>query len=405
MLFTLAWRNLWRNRRRTLITTASIFFAVLLSIFMIALQDGAYDRMIDNVVGRYTGYVQVHQKGYWDEQTLENTFLADEELAEVARQHPGVTEAAPRLESFALASSEEITKGCMVIGIDPEREHALTHLADQVETGAYLKAGKGGALVAKGLAEKLKLGIGDTLVLLGQGYHGVTAAGEYAIQGLLNFGSPELNKQLVYLELGQAQRLYGAENRLSSFAINLHNSDETAELVRDLRQNLDEEAYEVMDWKEMMPELVQAMEADAGGNYIFLGVLYMIVSFGIFGTILMMTAERMPEFGVMVGIGMKRTKLAITVVFETIMIAMLGVLAGMAASLPLVLYFNKNPIYMGAEMEEMYAQFGFEPYFPTSTDPMHFISQGLVVFIIASLIAIYPMVKVSKIDSLEAMRK
>ncbi|RMG19951.1 MAG: ABC transporter permease [Bacteroidetes bacterium] len=425
MIFKLAWRNLWRNKRRTLITAASVFFAVLLAVLMRSFQEGSYDLMIKNVVSFYTGYAQVHKKGYWDDQSLENSFGHAREVEQQVLAHPHVVEVVPRLESFALAAHKDLTEGCMVVGTDPEAEHHLSGLKDKAfkekhllpdpeapdsvreeyvyDPAYYLRADDEAVLLAEGLAEKLELGVGDTLVLIGQGYQGVTAAGKYAVKGLVKFGSPDLNKRLVYMPLKLAQQLYAAPDRLTSLALVIDQPQQSTQIVQELRQQLDGE-YEVMDWKEMMPELVQSIEADRGGGIITMLILYMIIGFGIFGTVLMMTAERQYEFGVMIAIGMKKWRLATIVVLETVLIAILGVLAGSLAGLPVVAYFNKHPIYW-ASMEKMYEEFGMEPIMPTALKLSIFSEQTMLVLLIVMVVCTYPFWKIQRTNPIEAMRR
>ena len=404
MLFKLAWRNIWRNKRRTLITMASVFFAVMLAVLMRSLQEGSYEKMIENVVSFYTGYVQIHKDGYWDDQVLENSFEAVPTVKTVATEIPTVNEAVPRLESFALAASENVSEACLVVGADPEKEDILTGLKNKVTKGNYFSNDKSGAMIAEGLGEKLELGVGDTLVLIGSGYHGVSAAGKYPISGLVKFGSPDLNDRLVYLPIRDAQYFYGAEGRLTSYALNLNDPDSYQQVVADLKNGLNDGEYEIMDWTEMMPELVQMIESDRGGGIIMMWVLYVIIAFGMFGTVLMMIAERQYEFGVMTAIGMKRRKLAIIVSLETIFISILGVISGALASLPGVLYLYYNPIYLGDSMAEAYAAFGMEAIFPASLDPAIFIEQAVTVLMFAILVSIYPAIKILRIKPVEAMR-
>jgi len=407
MIFKLAWRNLWRNKRRTFITAASVFFAVLLAIVMNSLQTGAYERMIHNVVSFYTGYVQLHQQGYWDEQTLENSFAQSDSLKHLIQTQKHVTQVVPRLESFALASSSALTKGCLVVGIDPENEHQLTRLGDNVVAGDYLDAqsSQPRALVATGLAEKLDLQEGDTLILLGQGYRGVSAAGKYAISGLVQFGSPELNQTMVYLPLDEAQYMYGAYQRLTSYVLQIAQPDQTPEIVARLENKLSSEAYEVMSWREMMPEVVQMMKADKAGNVITLAVLYLIIAFGMFGTVLMMLAERKHELGIMLAIGMKKAQLGFMLTIELFLIAVLGIFLGMITSLPILIYFHHNPIHMGAAAEEAYATFGMEAVLPASLQPGIFFTEALTVLIFTLLIITYPYIKILRMKPLTAMHR
>lgn len=404
MIFILAWRNLWRNRRRTLITAGAIFFAVMLSVVMNSIQQGVYEKMIDNIVGLYSGYVQVHQKGYWDEQTMDFTFADAPEVRQEVMNHPRVSTAVPRLESFALAASTEKTAPTSVVGTDPELEHQLTKLKDKVVAGTFLTNADKGVMVAEGLAEKLGLALGDTLILMGQGYQGINAVGQFEIKALLHFGSPELNKAVTYMPLPEAQFLYAAPDRLTAYALAIDRGSAAVKTANQLEEVLPAETYEVMDWKEMMPEMIQLMEVDQGGNYVTLGILYLVVAFGIFGTVLMMTQERRFEFGLMLSVGMKRIKLIGMTLIEMLFMALLGVGAGILVSLPIAYNLHHNPVPLGGDMAETYANYGFEAVITASLDPSIFSTQAIIVLVLTLLISIYPAIRISRLDPVSAMR-
>ncbi len=403
MLLKLAWRNLWRNKRRTLITMASVLFAALLAIFMMGLKEGSYSNMIENIAGVYTGYMQVHKEGYWAEQTLNNSLEFTDSLKEILLEEPRLKGYAPRVESFVLTSSREFTKGAMIVGTDPEMEDQLIGLKKKLIAGSYFHEDERSVLMGEGLADYLKLTTGDTLVIIGQGYRGINAVAKYPIKGLLKFGSPELTKTLVYLPLKEAQWLFGLESRLTSIVLLPEDPGNTERISRRLKKRISGD-YEVMTWKELLPELDQMIESDRAEGYIFMGILYVIISFGIFGTVLMMLAERKHEFGVLVAIGMKRLKLSFMVFMEVVIISILGAMAGMVASFPLVLWFKLNPIRFGDELNEIYEEFGFEPIFTTSTDPAIFLTQSVIVFILASVISIYVFINLSGMKAIDAMR-
>ncbi len=403
MLFKMAWRNIWRNRRRTFITAASILFAVLFASFMDSLQRGAWDNMINNVVNYYFGYVQVHQDGYWEEQSIDKAFLLADSLEQVGAVE-GVEAVLPRLESFALAAAGETTSGVLVAGILPNVENKMTDLENRLVEGEYLTESEEAVLVASGVADKLGLALGDTLVLISQGYRGVNAAGKYPIKGIAKFGSPDLNKQMVYLPLPAAQYFYGAPGLATSLALKLGGQEDIKPVVAALRTQLDTSAYEVMDWEELLPDLVQARELDTAGNVIVYFILYMIIAFGIFGTILMMSKEREYEFGVLISIGLQRWQLALSVWVEVILLGVLGALSGILLSMPIVYYFKVNPIRFGGEMASSLEKFGFEPIFPATFDMQIFMTQALYVFILTAVLALYPIFKIRKLQPVQAMR-
>ncbi len=404
MYLLLAWRNIWRNRRRTIITAASVFFAVLLAVLMRSLQYGAYDNMIRNAVGMYLGYVQVHHQGYWNDKSLNNTFTPDSNLLRTLESDQRISTVVPRLESFALASSGNQTKTALVIGTDPLKESSFTQLNKRVTSGAYFSAGENAVLIGDELAKNLKLKVNDTLVLLGQGYHGYTAAGKYAIKGLIHFGTPDLNRELVFIPLQTAQQFYSVGNRLTSITLNLFKPKEAESVATSLSQKLDKNNLEVMDWKQMIPQLEQLIALDSSGGLVIISILYLVIAFGVFGTILMMLAERQHEMGILTAIGMKPYKMGWMIFSELVLMVLLGVLAGIIASIPLVIYFKYHPIRITGQAAEAYERFGLEPIFPFSTSPDIFISQGIVVLIICVMLSLHAWYKILRIDAVESMR-
>lgn len=404
MLIQLAWRNIWRNKRRTLITLASILFAVLFASAMEALQKGAWNNMIRNVVNFHTGYVQVHQLGYRDEQTLDLAFSPEQVPGAFTAEIPGVRAVLPRLESFALASTGANTMGVMVTGIDPETENSMTHLRDRLIEGSFLQDSDREVLIAAGIAENLKLQTGDTLLLISQGYHGVNAAGKYPVKGIIRYPSPDLNRLLVFLPLKEAQWFYGAEGMVTTLAYHLNSEKAIPGVIRHLENVLPREQYEVLDWPAMLPDLLEAKKLDSAGNVIMYFILYLIIAFGLFGTILMMTRERQYEFGLLVAVGMKRRLLGAVVWIEVLMLGMLGALAGILVSIPIIAYFHKHPLVLGGDYSELMEKFGFEPIFPAEFSFNIFFTQALVVFVLTALMAFLPFRKISRLKPVEAMR-
>jgi ABC-type lipoprotein release transport system permease subunit len=403
-LVNLAWKNMWRNRHRTVISMASVFFAVLLSVVTGSLQDGVFDNMIRNVVGFYSGYIQVQQKDYWDERILDNTFEASSVLESGIRRINNVTAVAPRLESFALASSADLTKGCMVVGISPQEENRITGLSSKLVQGRYLEPEDRGVLMGQGLSDRLNVQLNDTLVLLGQGYHGATAAGKYVIQGILKFGSPELNNQFLFLPLREAQSLYGADGLLTSYVLALDNPDLLEATEASVAKELDS-ALRVLTWEVMMPEVIQHIETDKGSMFIIQGILYLLVGLGILGTLLMMMIERKYEMGMLVAIGMKKATLMRLMTVESVITVLAGCALGLLTSLPVVYWLEAHPIRFTGQMGDIYEQFGFEPIFPASMDPVIFFTQGIIVLSLGLILSLYPIIRIARLDPVTAMKK
>ncbi len=405
MYFTLAWRNIWRNKRRSYITIASITFAVLLACAMRSVQLGSYERMIETAARFFTGYIQLHQNGYWEDKTIDNSFEYREELIREVAEVEGVLEVVPRIESFALASYEQKTRGAMVLGIEPEKEHKLTEVKDKLVEGKYLESDDQSIMIAKGLADYLRVGIGDSVVLIGQGYHGMNAVGIYPVSGIMKFPVPEQNNGTIYLPLAEAQWLYGTGDQLSSLSLVIDKADHVDRIVADIRSKVDTEAYEVMGWKELMPELVQGIEIDNLSSKVMIWILYLVIGFGMFGTFLMMTAERMYEFGVLLSIGMKRIKMQVVIFLEMALMASMGVILGVAISLPFIIYYHFHPIYFGGDMQAAVEDFGVEAAYFFSLEPSLFYNQAWAIFLMAGILSLYPLIVIHKLKPVKAMRE
>ena len=401
---TIAWRNLWRNRRRSLIAMSSIVFAVVIALATRSMQLGVYAHTIHNVVSFYTGYLQVHERGFQDSQSLESSFTGPDSVAAEVDAVRHVTFTAPRLESFALLSSGNVTDGAQLLGIDPEREDRLTGLAKKVASGRYLRAGEDGILLGSELARHLGLAVGDTVVALGSGYHAVSAAGRFRIVGTVRFPTPDLNATVAYLSLPAAQAFYGAPDRVTSLAVMIDDPHALSAVESRLAARLGR-ALEVVSWETMMPEMVQYIRLDNASGVILLMLVYVVIGFGILGTALMMTLERTREFGVLIAVGMQRRLLGGIVLCETVMLALLGVLAGIVLGMPLLAYLAAHPILLSGSTARAMEGYGFEPILPFSLAPSIFLWQTIAVLALAIAAATVPLHRVSTLDAVTAMRE
>lgn len=402
-IYKLAWRNLWRNKRRTLITVASVFFGVILCALMGSMQEGQYSSMIDNIIKFYSGHIQIQHVDFRDNRTINNSIQYTSYLKTLAENNPNIKLDIPRLETFALIAYDNTTSGSITIGIDPLKEDAQTGIASRITEGEFLSSEDKGVIIGSELARKLKVLVGDTIVLLGQGYHGVNAAGKFEVKGLLKHANPTLNRQLVMMTLAQAQQLYSTPDMLTSVSIMLTNKGQIESLIPQLQHHVDSTCA-VLFWAELYPNIVQQIDSDRSTALITKFILYVVIAFGIFSTLLMMMAERKHEFGVMVACGMPRRKLAFTLMAETILIGIIGAILGIIGAIFPVSYLVHNPIPIGGHAGEWMLELGFEPFILFSIQPMIFINQMVVVLIITWVIGIFPFIKTFRLNEVEAIR-
>lgn len=399
ILITLAWRNLWRNKRRTLITVASVFFAVFLAIIGNSMEQGTYEKMIDNLVKFSSGYIQIQDVLYEEEESIDYTMLYDDRIETLLSDFSGEIDfTVPRLQNFALASTDEMTRGAFIMGIDPEKESHFNKLEENLIRGEYFHATDRSVILAEGLADILRLDIGDTLVLIGLGFQGTNAAGMFPVKGIANLKVPEMNNNTIYMPLEAAQWFYQADDRLTSLILMPYNPKHTQRLAQKLNEQIDSEWYRVLTWEEMLADFLKLMKFDRAGMQLMFGILYLVIAFGMFGTIITMVMERIKEFGMLISLGMKRYQLGIICFLETVFISFVGVAAGTMASFPIAYYYNRNPILLKGDMAQAMMDYGFDPLWPFSLDPAIFLSQAQIVLVLSLLIGLFPVYKVYRLN-------
>jgi putative ABC transport system permease protein len=318
-------------------------------------------------------------------------------------QTHNVTTTFPRLESFTLLSTGENTKASALIGIDPQKEDQVTGTAQWVVQGEYLERDSDGMLLAINLAKQLDAEVGDTLVLLGMGYHGNTAAALVPITGILDFPSPGMNSFGCYMAIEKAREYFSADGMVTSTVVMIDDYKKINQTKQALEQRLDDR-YSVMTWEEMQPEVVQMIQQDRMGGVLMKGILYLVIGFGILGTIIMMMSERKKEMGIMVAVGMQKTRLGKIIFFETLYIGLIGILAGFALSLPVIAYLVGNPIPLPADMAEAYEKFGMEAKMFFSLYYPIFLNQVAIIFVITLAVYLYPLFTVYKMNLIKTLR-
>lgn len=421
MLIKLAWRNLWRQKRRTILTAMALALALVLSLFMRSMQEGSYANNIENSAKFSTGLIQLQHVEFEESQSIENLLPATDEFIAAARKLDDVERILPRLESFALAAAGDKSKGVMVLGVMPALEDEYSSISDKVVEGKFIEADDRSVLIGQGLAEYLSLAVGDELVLYGQGYRGQTAAGLYKIKGIVHFPLPQLDNLLIYMPLPLSQTLFSTGEQVSAWVIDtreLTRLEQTmAELKRAYSATLLKNSSQhsllnrngkslvnVRDWEDLAPEMAQQIAMDKAGGIFMMYLLYGVVGFGLFATILMMTLERYREFGVMMATGLVRAKLLGLVILESSFISLLGVMIGLALGTPLVVWFHYHPIELTGETAEMMLELGWEPILPMLLSPWLFIDQILIVLGLMLLCLLYPMWRIYRLDLVTALK-
>jgi ABC-type lipoprotein release transport system permease subunit len=401
----MAWRNLWRHSRRTWLTATAMIFSNVLLVFMISLQFGSYDMMINNTLQAFSGHIQVQHPGYNENPKIRDSvpaILALEE--ELAVTLPDARVAA-RAAGFALASSERRSFGIQVIGVQPALEPGVSTIPGLVSEGRFLNDMMAPEIVVGAvMARNLRVSIGDELTLLGSGRDGSFAAGVVSVVGIFETGSSDMDRSFAEVPLGYFQETFFMGDHGHSVVIAVDNLDQVATGVTRVRSALGErDGLAVLDWDALQPGLKQAIQADLSSAWFMYGVLIILVAFSVLNTQLMSVLERTREFGVITALGIKPGKLAFLVMLETALMALIGLAIGLFLGWLVALYFNTVGFsYPG--MEEMADRFNLPGKIYPSVTPFSMVLGPLVVFVFCLLASIYPALRLFRLQPVEAMR-
>ena len=238
---------------------------------------------------------------------------------------------------------------------------------------------------------------------MGQGYRGITAAAQFPIKGIFSFPVQEMNREMIIMPIKEAQYFYASEQRLTSISIMLKDPELIDFTADNLKAGLSTELT-VMQWQDMNSELVQFVDTKLIGGTIMLSILYIVVGFGVFGTIMMMTMERRKEFAIMLSIGIKRIKLLLIVIYETVFIGILAIIVGLIIIYPLISFLTNNPIELSGEFAESMKSVGAEPILPFVNKSKIFLNQSLSVILLSFIAVIYPFIFILRFNIQKAIR-
>jgi putative ABC transport system permease protein len=404
MILRLAWRNLWRHSRRSWLTIGAIAFATLLLVFMITLQLGSYEMMINNNLQLFTGHFQVQAPGYLKKPQMRNSLNQPQQIAAQIRSINGIANIAIRAKGFALIASEQRTYGAEVVGVETANETKLSTIPSLIKTGRFLSDDNAQELIiGEVLARNLKVTVGDELTLLGSGHDGSIAAAVLPIVGIFKSGEPGLDRKLIEIPLTTFQEIFTMQDQAHIIVGIVENLDNLETIVTQIRTTLLTDKQVVLDWDTLVPGLMQLIKADLINSWFLYICLVLIVTFSILNTFLMAVLERTREFGVMLALGAKPFLIAKLVILESLLLTLLGLAIGMIIGITIVLYFYIHGFsYPG--MEEMGAEFGMTGKITPELSLLAITLGPLVIFAFTMLASIYPALRIRLLKPVDAMK-
>lgn len=401
----MAWRNLWRHGRRTWLTVGAMIFSNCLLVFSISLQFGSYEMMIDNTLQAYSGHLQLQHPRYLDEPRMRYAVPEVIETAQRWRDRLGLDSISARAAGFALASSKQRSYGIQILGVDAQHEPLVSTLPGLIKQGRYLEPGRRDEIVIGDvLARNLHVGLGDELTFLGSGFDDSFAAGVVNIVGIFESGIAEIDRAMAQVNLAYFQDVFAMQGHGHSIVLRAKHIDDVASLKRAILALPGNPAsYELRDWDALQPGLRQAIQADMASAWFMYAVLIVLVAFSVLNTQLMSVLERTREFGVMMALGLKPSRLARLVLIETGLMTGLGMALGIGLGF-LVTWYMSVAGFSYPGMAEMADKFNLpERMYPA----ISLISLTLGPAVVAAgclLAALYPALRLYKLLPIEAMR-
>lgn len=405
IVFRLAWRNLWRQPKRTWLTMGAMIFSNILLVFMMSIQFGMYGLMIENTLRVFTGHVQVQAPGYNDDKKMRQTVPDIVSLADVLRRELDNERVAARGQAFALASSEDRSYGIAIYGVQPNYETKVSNIPGLVSEGRYLDDNDAAEIVIGSvLARNLIVDVGDELTLLGSGVDGSFAAAVVEVVGVFTSGIKEIDRNIAEIPLGTFQETFFMEGAGHQISIVGDDLDSVSMLQSEVQSLLpDASDLVVPDWNELQPGVRQAIQADMGSAFFMYFILVVLVAFSVLNTQLMSVLERTREFGIVMSLGLKPGRLGRLVVLETALMGFMGTVLGIMAGAALTAWVGHVGFTIPG-MDEMAMQFNLPARMYPQPSALSLFAGPIVVFLFTMLASAYPAIRLRWLHPVEAMR-
>jgi len=402
-LLRMAWRNVWRHSRRTVIVLIATALGLAFLLFFDGLFGGSKQAVFGNAVKLQGGNVLIHAPGY-REKARRMPLLPlpnDEAVLQGVLAQSHVVNASRRIKTSGMVSSREGTLPVTVIGIEPEGEAATGLLAENVAQGRYLAAGDEDIiLIGRALADRLEVGVGDRVTLVGRATHEQMRRRTVTVVGIYDLGLPEVERGAVYVSLAEAQTLFDLRDQVTEVVVSLERVGQEQPVVASLRSALP--GYEVDSWYTLNPEMMQAFAVNEQVMSLFGLVVLLIAAVGILNILLMAVFERTREIGILAALGLKQRQIMALFLQEGVLMGLLGALAGSVLGGVVVWYLSRVGLkWTASEYSELTALMGDRIYFGMGINQL--LGRALTVAVIAALASLYPAWQASRKEPAEAL--
>ncbi|HNW27354.1 MAG TPA: ABC transporter permease [Spirochaetota bacterium] len=402
----LGWRNLWRQKRRSLVVILSITIGVVLMLLQIAIMNGMITQMLENNISTKLGHISIAKKGFFDDMKLESNFLPDPRMLDRISKEKNVVAVAPRVKAFAMIRTSEASRGVIVMGIYPDREKNISKINEYTlneEGSRYLDdPSANDILISKTLAEKLDVVVGDKVVLLVQDEDNEMTGVGLTVRGLFQTPVRDYDNGVVYMGIKRLQEITGLKDNVSEVMVIVKNKDIVDSVKPRIMKSVADDDLEILTWKEMAPFLLSAIAMIDKQMIVFYFIVFITIIFSIANTLIMSIMERFHELGVMKSIGTRPSQIFFIIMFEAMNLGAVGLAAGVVVSIAAVNILAIKGIDFSLFMEAM-RQWGAGSVIYPLIYVKDIIISIVVVEFTTLLAAMYPALKAARIKPLEAL--
>ncbi|MCG9126929.1 ABC transporter permease [Candidatus Poribacteria bacterium] len=402
MILKIAFRNIFRQKRRSILTALAMIVGFSLSSFTIGLSDGAYSNIINMFTRNRLGHIQVHSTGYLDKPTIYNTISDYESIGETIQSNANVEAWTPRVYAGGLGSVNEKSMAIKVVGIDVVRENQATNFDKKVVEGKTLtETASHEAIIGIGLAKRLSATVGNKIAFFSQAADGSIANDEYTIIGTIESGDDATDRTTCYLHIDDAQDLFVLQGRVHEIVVIVSNMNSIAKTVSALENSFNDRDIDVSPWQVFAKSFYIAMQTDRKGDAISRFIIMFIVAIGVLNTVLMSVLERTREYGVLKAVGTKPSQIFGLVVSEVTIIALVSVCVGAIIGTVINYLFSVYGItypteitFGGMKMKTLYG----------AVTTASLVIPTITVMLSAILVSLFPAIKAARIIPAKAMR-
>jgi putative ABC transport system permease protein len=403
MIAAISWRNVWRNKLRSIVIILAISAGLTGGIFTVALYNGLTDQKLRTAIDTQTAHLQVHAKGFQQNKDIRLYLEEDQQITAAIEKLPSLEAFAPRLVVTAMAATSNANTGVQLNGVMPDNEKAVSTIYQSIQEGTYFgEEKKNQVVISSRTAKRLKVGLNGKIILTLQDIHGDIVGAAFRVSGIFKTSHSMFDEANIFARKADVERILSMPDKANEIAIRLTDIETVPAAQQALQEQFSAGQTDIKSWREIQPELAYINDAAWQINYLILIIILLALAFGILNTMLMAIFERMKEIGVLMAVGMSKARIFVMIILETVFLSLTGAAAGMVISAWLVYATGRSGIDLSMFAQGLEAV-GLSTMIYPQLEPQFYVTLSFMVIIAALISSLYPAVKALRLKPVEAI--